>query len=468
MQLFLANPDTIEDVFLRRKDFPKPVHMYKMLEIFGRNVNTVEGQDWVRHRKLTAPPFNERNSNIVWTESIQQARGMLDWWKDYGSNGVRTTAKDAKILSLNVLISAGFGMSYPFASGRDPPTQGFTMSYQEALSLVLEYTLVIVALPKVLLRLPFIPEAWVRAGQATIGFQRHIAKMVDKERSLISQGVSGAASLTSLLVRGSEEARRKKAHTDQEGNAPNGLTDEEIYGNIFLFNFAGHETTANILTYSILLLAAHPQWQDWLSEEVEHVFGGEHGGQAWTYDKFPKLKRCLAVMLETLRLYNPVVAVPKYTDDRAQTIYIDGSAYVIPPKTLVMLNICAMHTNPRYWGEDSLNWRPSRWITTSLCDQKSGPQEPIEQETLFEPRKGTYLPWSGGARVCVGKKFSQVEFVAVMAVLFQKHRVEPVMETGESVEKARRRVVGVIEDSLLRMTLQVRDPTLAAISWKKR
>jgi cytochrome P450 len=90
-----------------------------------------------------------------------------------------------------------------------------------------------------------------------------------------------------------------------------------------------------------------------------------------------------------------------------------------------------------------------------------------EQEALFEPEKGTFFPWSGGARMCVGKKFSQVEFVAVVASLFFKHRVYPVAEAGESMEKARLRIVKIVEDSLLRMTLQVRNPSLAAVSWKE-
>lgn len=86
---------------------------------------------------------------------------------------------------------------------------------------------------------------------------------------------------------------------------------------------------------------------------------------------------------------------------------------------------------------------------------------------LLEPEKGTYFPWSGGARVCVGKKFSQVEFVAVMAALFFKHRVYPVAEARESKEEARRRIVRIVDDSLLRMTLQVRKPSLAAVAWKE-
>ncbi len=67
----------------------------------------------------------------------------------------------------------------------------------------------------------------------------------------------------------------------------------------------------------------------------------------------------------------------------------------------------------------------------------------------------------------MGKKFSQVEFVAVMAALFCRHRVRPVAGAGEDVESARQRVARIVDDSLLRMTLQVRNPRLAAVSWEE-
>ncbi len=235
---------------------------------------------------------------MVWDESLRQAREMLDWWKGHDSNGVKSTDKDTRILSLHVLASAGFGMSYPFTSAREPPAQGFTMTYRDALSFILEYTLVVIAVPKILLNLPFvIPRNWAKANQATIEFQRYMTNMLETEKRLMSQRVPGASNLMSSLVRGSEEARHSEAEKDENRTLPQGLTDAEIYGNMFLYNFAGHETTGNILTYSVLLLAAHPQWQDWLAEEIHHVFGHEPSDQAWTYSQFPRLKRCLAVMV---------------------------------------------------------------------------------------------------------------------------------------------------------------------------
>lgn len=234
---------------------------------------------------------------MVWAESLRQAREALDWWKNHDSNGVRTTDKDTRILSLHVLASAGFGMSYPFMTARESPAPGFTMTYREALSLILEYTLVVIVIPKMFLKLPFVPKDWARASQATSEFQRYMTNMLEREKQLISQRAPGAANLMSSLVRGSKEAQQADAESDKGNTVLKGLTDTEIYGNLFLYNFAGHETTGNILTYSILLLAAHPKCQDWLAEEIEYVFSDQAYDQVWAYDQFPRLKRCLAIMV---------------------------------------------------------------------------------------------------------------------------------------------------------------------------
>ncbi|KAL9608972.1 MAG: hypothetical protein Q9167_006223 [Letrouitia subvulpina] len=252
------------------------------------------------------------------------------------------------------------------------------------------------------------PRSWRNAGLAVTEFQAYITRMLSKEKELISQGGLGSANLMSLLVKESEEAQQSD------------IGDVKARDN-----------------------------------------------QSWMYDEFPRLKRCLAVMLESLRLYSPVAAVPKYTGDRSQPLDINGRNHVIPPGTLVMLNIFAMHTNPRYWGKDSLTWRPSRWIIDDTTSRSGNGGARFDDEKLLDPRKGTYFPWSGGARVCIGKKFSQVEFVAVMATLFFNHRVQPIAAKSETQDLARKRIMRIVEDSLLRMTLQVRRPSLAAVSWVK-
>ncbi len=86
----------------------------------------------------------------------------------------------------------------------------------------------------------------------------------------------------------------------------------------------------------------------------------------------------------------------------------------------------------------------------------------------MEPLKGSYLPWSDGPRVCPGRKFAQVEFVAVIAFLFRQHRVRPATLGGESPEAATERVLRTVNDSEVGITLQMRKPKSVSVIWSRR
>ena len=92
----------------------------------------------------------------------------------------------------------------------------------------------------------------------------------------------------------------------------------------------------------------------------------------------------------------------------------------------------------------------------------------MESEDLFKPLKGSYFPWSEGIRNCPGKRFAQVEFVAVIAALLQRHVAEPVPRGSESLEKARERVLAVVKNSNVELLLQMRDPRSVRMRWQMR
>ncbi|TGO54310.1 hypothetical protein BCON_0109g00210 [Botryotinia convoluta] len=252
------------------------------------------------------------------------------------------------------------------------------------------------------------------------------------------------------------------------GSAPNGfqgLTEEEIYGNLFVYNFAAHDTTAVILNWTIYLLAAHPEVQDWISEEINTVITNDMPS-TWDFKEiYPRLNRCLAIMLETVRLYKPLIGICKSTFEMPQPLTVDGRPITIPPDTRIIANSNALHSHPRYWGDNSLEWHPQRWILTKAENTHSSP---IEREYIRTPPKGSYQPWSDSIRACPGKKFSQVEFVAAMVALFKRNRVEIVREEGETEEKATERVMSVVKDNVIVLLLQMRSPEKVGVRWVGR
>lgn len=130
--------------------------------------------------------------------------------------------------------------------------------------------------------------------------------ILEQEKNLMAQGKSGKGSLMTSLIRASDE-RMEVTHASKNTkngslltNAPAGLTENKIYGNMCVFSFAGHDTTAQTLTFTIHLLAAHPEVQDWMWEELQYYLT-DSAPSSWSYDEvFPKLKRCLAVLVSAI------------------------------------------------------------------------------------------------------------------------------------------------------------------------
>ncbi|MCJ1246846.1 hypothetical protein MMC30_004055 [Trapelia coarctata] len=460
IEIFTADPDATHRILARRTEYIKPAMMYEQMDVFGRSLNTVEGDDWQRHRRLTAPSFNEKTSSLVWNEASTQAQDMQQLWLEQGSKGTIDTVGDTATLTLHVLASAGFGIAYPFRKGLSTPQAGHSMTYRDSLLLILQNIITLAILPKRYLTLPIFPQGLRRLGQATQEFKRYMEEMLDKERSMISKREPGTGNLVSALIRASEDAKQ----SSNDGLSNHGLADDEIYGNIFIYNLAGHETTANTLAFAITLLAAFPQRQDWIAEELDSVLGDNRVAGALNYeDVFPKLNRCLAVMFETLRLYGSIIFIPKTTGSHTQTLDANGRLHVIPSGTFVNINSQAVHTHPNHWGPDPLLWRPSRWLAPG------SPKAAPGAESLIEPAKGTFIPWADGPRVCPGRKFAQVEFVAAIATLFHRHTVEPNLINGESPDQGRKRLMQMIDDSAISaITLQMRKPRSVALKWQKR
>ena len=240
-----------EDILTRRKDFIKSELMYKVLEIFGPSVDTVNGEDWQRHRRLTAPPFNEKNSNIVWKETLNQADGMVkSWMRDGGV--VTSTEADTMTLTLHVLTAAGFGKTYPFDGGLSKPADGYSYTYKEALQVVLRdiflsFVLVNISLPSMIL-----PKRALEVKHALIEFKQYMVEMVESERRDVGR-TELQDNLMSVLVRSAEQ--------NKFGKGRGAMTDHEIFGNLFIFNMAGYDTTSGVIAHSIIMLAANPTWQ---------------------------------------------------------------------------------------------------------------------------------------------------------------------------------------------------------------
>ena len=430
---------------------------------FGHNVLTTNGDRWARQRKIVAGVINERISKSVFDESIRQSNGLL---RELES----TTEKDvgtyrlfdmAKKITIHVLSGAGMGASVPWEdSMTENPKPGFKQTYIQSVKAIIHNVDGPILLPRwFLLNYPsFLPgyQRLKTLGYGMEEFPLHTNAMVEAERQRLKEQQSVSRSnIMSQLVQASEHGdSESKAAADSKTKA---LSDEEMMGNLFVFTAAGFDTTANSISYALVLLARYPQWQDWLFEEVDSVLPSDvNMDEGLDYASvFPKATRLLAFMLETLRLFTPLIHLSKQTATQ-QTITTSKGSYWLPGNTSVYVNVVALHLDPEVWRnlnlakeeraseQDEQQFRPSRWINPT------GSQNP-----LFQPPKGTYVPWSAGPRVCPGQRFAQVEFVTVFLTILREHKISAVALENETRGDVERRLETRMKDSMSVLTLQM-------------
>ena len=125
----------------------------------------------------------------------------------------------------------------------------------------------------------FLTKEWLsnksrKLHQALIIFQRYMTEVYEEEKASIAKGKQGGKNLMTLLVRASIDTPETSVPANPaSAHNQGGLTENETYGNMFVFNFAGHDTTAHTLAFAIVILSTHPSVQDWLSEELQYVLG---------------------------------------------------------------------------------------------------------------------------------------------------------------------------------------------------
>lgn len=288
--VYVADATAAEAITGRSREFQKPTAMYKPLEVFGPNVDTVEGETWKLHRKATTGSFNERNFSSVWSEALHQAQDMLQMWLSDPQNGTKTTSRDTKVVALNVMAGSLFSRRSSFLSGVQPLSSTTSrMDFREAMAMILENLIFVFTVPTSILSLPFMPKKFGLMKTAYESFKAQVANILEEEHAVVSKREPGSGNLITSLIRSSQESNRGHSRT---------LNSKEVLGNVFIYSFAGHETTASALEYSIHLLAANPEYQDWLREEIVAVIGDQDNIDQWEYQAlFPRLKRCLAVMV---------------------------------------------------------------------------------------------------------------------------------------------------------------------------
>lgn len=115
----------------------------ELLEVYGPCISTAGWDDWARHRKILAAPFNESIMKFVWDEALRQTKAMLNSWVDVQSTGIPSVQKDTQTLALGVLAATALQKSYDFRGSAETAVQDEAGSYRDTLQTVLNNAILI-------------------------------------------------------------------------------------------------------------------------------------------------------------------------------------------------------------------------------------------------------------------------------------------------------------------------------------
>ncbi|KAG1854210.1 cytochrome P450 [Suillus subalutaceus] len=231
------------------------------------------------------------------------------------------------------------------------------------------------------------------------------------------------------------------------------LTDEELLGQMNVMVFAGLDTTTSVLARCIYLLAQHSGAQARLRSEIRNATkiieeDGDMSSAELPYDVLMNLPFLDGVVKETLRLYPSLPLMMRVTS-KATTLPLQfptrsrsggyTSTVAIPEGVHTIISILAANRHREMWGADANEWRPERWLSSSLTassetqeancpmdgedatsTSRSAPVLGVKDSARFPGVYSNMMTFLGGSRSCIGFKFAEMELKQVIATLVMR------------------------------------------------
>ena len=368
--LLLSNPAQIGEVLLdRQRSFRKHAALRTIARpALGEGLLLSEGDQWQRQRQRTQPAFRSERIAGYAQVMLDHTASMLATWQDGDTIELHAQmmALTSRIVTRCLFGSELADQSNAVHEAMDSLTSSFKSRMDSALRLPL-----------------FIPTPANRrfvSGMTRI--DRVLARIIDKRRQAPPQ-----LDLLGALL----------AITHEDGRPA--LNDRQLRDEVATLFFAGHETTANALTWTHWLLSTHPAVQQRLEQEIDTVLDGRPP----TVADVPHLDLCRQVLDESMRLLPPVWIIGREAVSR-----VEIGSRSIRRGTTVLMSQWVVHRDPR-WFPDPERFTPERW-----ADGLAERLPPF-----------AYFPFGGGPRICIGAGFARMEMVLLLASMVARFRLTP-------------------------------------------
>ena len=347
----------------------------------GNGLLTAEGETWRLQRRSLAPLFSPRQVADFAPAMQKSAEAAVARLGQRPDGAVTEVGALMARLGLEVLEETLFSQGL----GREPSAfrQALTAYFNAFGKLD----------PLDMLGAPaFLPRFGRMRGRSSLEFfDESVDAIIERRKALLAEGKAAPHDLLTLLI----EAK------DPETGL--GMPETDIRANIVTFISAGHETTANGLTWTLYLLSQAPEWRERAEAEAELAFDPHRPGA------LDGCKVLRAVFEEALRLYPPAAILSR------QAIADDEILGVrVPAGAVVVVSPYVLHRRRGLW-DDPDAFDPGRF----LGDRR-------DRVDRF-----AYIPFGAGPRVCIGMAFAMQEAIIILANLLRAFRFE--MVDGHSV-----------------------------------
>jgi cytochrome P450 len=385
--VYLINdPQHIENILIRdHKNFIKSRGLQVSKRLLGEGLVTSEGEYHDKQRRIIQPAFHPNRVKGDGQIMVDYAERISERWQDRMFVDIH-----AEMMHITSAIIAKSVLGSDIIDIESDKVNSALLTSMEYLNRVL------LPFGELIGRIPILP----------INKNFHSAKntLDSIVYEMIRQHRKDDETVKKTGSR--EDERFDLLHTLMKAQEPEAgikrMSDTQLRDEVMTIFLAGHETTANALTWTFYLLSQYPEVERKLHEELRSVLGDASAARLPTIEDISKLEYTEQIFRESMRLYPPA-----WTLGRQVLTNYAIDKYEIPKGSIILMSQYVMHHNPRYFPDPEV-FEPDRWT----------------KEFKSTLPRFSYFPFGGGIRGCVGEPFAWIEGILVIATICRKWKMD--------------------------------------------
>ncbi|KAK1321098.1 Secologanin synthase [Acorus calamus] len=388
-RVIINDPELVKEILSNKfGHFARP-KSNPVMRLLGSGLIGYDGEKWAKHRRIINPAFHQEKLKLMMPAFSTSCVELINRWKKLVDSSSEEHCEldvwpELRNLTGDVISRTAFGSSYE--EGR----RIFQLQHELA-ELIME-TIQFLPIPGY----RFLPtKRNIKLKKIAKEIRRILGDLVNKRIKAMKMGDVYNDDLLGILIESNF-----KLGQEQKDSKSLAMTIDEVIDECKLFYLAGQETTTNLLTWTVILLSIHPDWQSLARQEVLEVFGDNKPD----YDGLHHLKIVTMIFYEVLRLYPPAVFIVRRTYKEMKL-----GKVTFPPEVQLVIPMLSIHHDPEYWGDDANEFKPKRF--------SEGIAKASRNHIAF-------YPFGGGPRICIGQSFALIEAKLALAMILQNFSFE--------------------------------------------